>query len=63
MNRAINLHMDYLPTIAALERTRDTPEVPFGRPVDLVKREAVEASRNPIRRRSFLAEARPLYAA
>lgn len=55
--------MDYLPTIAALERTRDTPEVPFGRRMDLVEREAVGASRNPIRRRSILAEARPLYAA
>jgi hypothetical protein len=55
--------MDYLPTIAALERTRDTPEVPLGQRVDVVEREAVEASRNPIRRRSILAEARPLYAA
>jgi hypothetical protein len=55
--------MDYLPTIAALERTRDTPEVLFGRPVDLVEREAVEASRNPIRRRRILPKACPLYAA
>jgi hypothetical protein len=31
--------------------------------VDLVWREAAETSRNPIRRRSILAEARPLYAA
>ena len=31
--------------------------------MDLVEREAVEASRNPIRRRSILAEAHPLYAA
>jgi predicted nucleotidyltransferase len=35
----------------------------FGRRVDLLEREAIEASRNPIRRRRILAEARPLYAA
>ena len=55
--------MDYPPTIAALERTRDTPEVPLGRRVDVVEREAAEVSRNPIRRCRILAEARPLYAA
>jgi hypothetical protein len=55
--------MYHLPSIAALERTRDTPEVPLGRRVDVVEREAVEASRNPIRRRRILANARPLYAA
>lgn len=55
--------MDHLPSIAALERTRDTPEVPLGRRVDVLGREAEEASRNPIRRRRILAEARPLYAA
>ncbi|MCA3277317.1 MAG: hypothetical protein ING26_17530 [Roseomonas sp.] len=55
--------MDHLPSIAALERTRDTPEVPLGRRLDVVEREAVEASRNPIRRRRILANARPLYAA
>jgi predicted nucleotidyltransferase len=38
-------------------------EALFGRRVDLLEREAVEASRNPIRRRRILAEARPLYAA
>jgi hypothetical protein len=54
--------MDHLPSIAALERTRDTPEAPFGRRVDVLEREAEEASRNPIRRR-ILAKARPLYAA
>jgi len=41
----------------------DALEALFGRPVDLLEREAVEASRNPIRRRRILAEARPLYAA
>ena len=55
--------MDYLPSIAALERTRDTPEVPLGRRVGVVEREAEEASRNPIRRRSILANACPPYAA
>jgi hypothetical protein len=54
--------MDHLPSIAAFERTRHTPEVPLGRRVDVVEREAVEASRNPIRCR-ILAEARPLNAA
>ena len=55
--------MDYPPTIAALERTRDTPEVPLGRRVDVLGREAEEATRNPISRRSILANARPPYAA
>ncbi|MFN7332903.1 MAG: hypothetical protein ACK5TB_03525 [bacterium] len=55
--------MDHLPSIAALERTRDTPEAPFGRRVDVVEREAEEASRNPIRHCRILAEARPPYAA
>jgi hypothetical protein len=55
--------MDHLPSIAALERTRDTPEAPFGRRVDVVERKAEEAIRNPIRRRSILAKPHPLYAA
>jgi hypothetical protein len=55
--------MDHLPSIVALERIRDTREVPFGRRVDVVEREAEEASRNPIRRRSLLANACPPYAA
>jgi hypothetical protein len=63
LSHAKNLLMDYPPTIAALERTRDTPEVPLGRRVDVVEREAAEVSRNPIRRCRILAEARPLYAA
>jgi hypothetical protein len=33
----------------------------LGRPVDLVEREAVEASRNFIRRRRILAEAEAVY--
>ena len=55
--------MVHLPTIAALERTRDALEALLGQRVDSVEREAVEASRNPIRRRRILAEACPLYAA
>jgi hypothetical protein len=55
--------MDHLPSIAALERTRDPLELPFGLRVDVVEREAEEASRNPIRRRSILAKAHPPYAA
>ena len=55
--------MDHLPSITALERIRDTREVPFGRRVDVVEREAVEASRNPIRRRRILANSHPPYAA
>ena len=54
--------MDHLPSIAALERTRDTPEAPFGRRVDVVEREEEEASRNPIRRHRILAKVRPPYA-
>ncbi len=38
-------------------------ETLFGRKVDLVERPAVEASRNPIRRRRILAEAEALFAA
>jgi hypothetical protein len=51
--------MDHLPSITALERTRDTLDVPLGRRADVLDRAAEEASRNPIRRRRILAEARP----
>jgi hypothetical protein len=63
MNRAINLHMDYLPTIAALERTGHKLEALLGQRMHLVEREAVEASRNPIRRCRIPAKVCPLYAA
>jgi uncharacterized protein len=33
----------------------------FGRPVDLVERKALEQSRNYIRRRNILADAKPVY--
>jgi hypothetical protein len=55
--------MDHLPSIVALERIRDTREVPFGRRVDVQEREAEEARRNPIRRLRILAKAHPPYAA
>ncbi|MDB5399856.1 MAG: uncharacterized protein QOF70_4624 [Acetobacteraceae bacterium] len=40
---------------------KDALEALLGRPVDLVEREAVEESRNYIRRRRILAEAEPVY--
>jgi uncharacterized protein len=40
---------------------KDALEALLGRPVDLVDRDAVEASRNYIRRRRILAEAEPVY--
>jgi len=42
---------------------RDALEALFGRPVDLVDRKDVEASRNYLRRRSILMGAEPVYAA
>ena len=46
---------------AAFADFKDALEKLLGRPVDLVEREAVEASRNAIRRRRILAEAEPVY--
>ncbi len=42
---------------------KDALEALLGRPVDLVERRAVEASRNSIRRRRILSESELLYAA
>jgi predicted nucleotidyltransferase len=42
---------------------KDALEALLDRPVDLVERAAVEASRNPIRRRLILGEAQAVYAA
>ena len=47
--------------LATFEAFREALEVAIGRPVDLVEREAVEASRNFIRRRRILAEAEAIY--
>ncbi len=49
--------------LAGFAELREALETLFGRRVDLLEREAIEASRNPIRRRRILSEARPLYAA
>lgn len=47
--------------LAAFADFKAALEALLGRPVDLVEREAVEASRNFIRRRRILAEAEPVY--
>jgi predicted nucleotidyltransferase len=47
--------------LAAFADLKDALEALLGRPVDLVEREAVEASRNFIRRRRILGEAEPIY--
>ena len=46
---------------ATFEEFRIALEMLLKRPVDLVERQAVEESRNYIRRRRILAEAQPLY--
>ena len=47
--------------LSAFVDFKDAVERLLGRPVDLVEREAVEASRNFIRRRRILAEAEAIY--
>jgi predicted nucleotidyltransferase len=47
--------------LAAFLDFKEALEALFGRPVDLVEREAVEASRNFIRRRRILGEAEAVY--
>jgi predicted nucleotidyltransferase len=47
--------------LAAFADFKDALESLLGRPVDLVEREAVEASRNFIRRRRILSEAEAVY--
>jgi predicted nucleotidyltransferase len=47
--------------LAAFADFKEALEALLGRPVDLVEREAVEASRNYIRRRRILAEAETVY--
>ena len=47
--------------LAAFADLRDALEALLGRRVDLVEREAVEASRNFIRRRAILKEAETVY--
>lgn len=47
--------------LSAFADLKEALEALLGRPVDLVERQAVEASRNFIRRRRILAEAQPVY--
>lgn len=47
--------------IGALDDLKKALEELLGRPVDLVERETIEMSRNFIRRRAILREARTLY--
>ncbi len=47
--------------LGAFADFKDALEALFGRPVDLVEREAIEASRNFIRRRRILAESEAVY--
>jgi predicted nucleotidyltransferase len=47
--------------LAAFVDLKEALEALLGRPVDLVEREAVEASRNYIRRRRILKEAEAIY--
>jgi uncharacterized protein len=47
--------------LAAFSDLKEALERLLGRPVDLVEREAVEASRNFIRRRAILKEAETVY--
>ena len=50
-----------LPPLQQFFGFADELERLLGRPVDLVERGAVEASRNDLRRRRILAEAQPVY--
>lgn len=47
--------------IGALDDLKESLEELLGRPVDLVERETIETSRNFIRRRAILREAKALY--
>lgn len=47
--------------LAAFADLKDALEAMLGRPVDLVEREAVESSRNFIRRQSILADAERIH--
>ena len=47
--------------LTALVDLKEALEILLGRPVDIVEREAIEASRNFIRRRAILTEAQTVY--
>ena len=59
----VDLLVEFGGDLAAFLDFKEALEALLGRPVDLVERQAVEASRNGIRRRRILAEAEPIYAA
>jgi hypothetical protein len=59
----VTLTPDAEDDLAGFAALHEALEALFGRRVDLLERAAIEASRNPIRRRRILAEARPLYGA
>jgi predicted nucleotidyltransferase len=54
---------EVMPTITLLLDVEDALEQLLGRPVDLVERQAVEASPSYLRRRRILREAEPIYVA
>lgn len=51
------------PTLFDLVRMKDELQELLGRPVDLVSRRAIEASRNHVRRNAILGSAEVIYAA
>ncbi len=53
---------DARPTLFDMVRMQDELSGILGRPVDLVSRRGIEASRNPIRRRAILESAEVIYA-
>jgi predicted nucleotidyltransferase len=57
----VTFRLEMRDDFAAFADLKDALEASLGRRVDLVEREAVEASRNYIRRRRILAEAEPVY--
>jgi len=57
----VTLSPDVQDDLAAFVDLHAALEAFFGRRVDLLERAAIEASRNPIRRRRILSEAQPLY--
>jgi uncharacterized protein len=54
---------DARPSLFDLVTMQDELEAIFGRPVDLLEREAVEVNHNWIRREAILQSARPVYRA
>ena len=57
----VTFRPDTRDSLSAFSDLKAALEILFGRRVDLVEREAVEASRNHIRRRHILSEAQVIY--